>query len=276
MKDRKRVRFYNWLTNKYQLTIRNEENFAEKTTVSFNYVKAFMLFLIVFSIMLILSFYVGKTFLAQFYDEEEVDRRIEKDVFVLSQKIDSLEQENRLKDRFVQAFKTMLDGGETLDSLPQAKADNPLPFVSATEVEDVRFFQPTLPYSRERGLSDIFFYPPINGYEVSEPFDYKSGHYGIDIVANPGELVKSIADGTIIVSEWAEESGFMISIQHDNNLISVYKHNSVLRKKVGNFVKAGDVIAIIGDSGELTSGSHLHFELWQSGVPLNPKNFISF
>lgn len=275
MKERKRVRFYNWLTNKYQLTIRNEENFAEKTTISFNYVKAFMMFLIVFSFMLILSFYVGKTFLAQFYDEEEVDRRIEKDVFELSQKLDSLEQENALKDRFISAFKSMLAGGETLDSLPAAKADNPLPIVSA-KVEDVHFFQPNLPYSNQRGLSDIFFYPPISGYEVSESFNYKEGHYGADIVANPGELIKSIADGTVIFSEWTEESGFMISIQHDNNLISVYKHNSVLRKKVGNFVKAGDVIAIIGNSGELTSGSHLHFELWQSGVPLNPEYFIKF
>jgi murein DD-endopeptidase MepM/ murein hydrolase activator NlpD len=235
-----------------------------------------MVFMIVFSVMLIITFFIGKTFLAQFYDEEEVDRRIEMDLFNLSQKLDSLEQENISKDRFINAFKTMLDGGETLDSLPSSQADDPLPIVSSPEVEEARFFQPTLPYSRERGLSDIFFYPPISGYEISESFNYKEGHYGVDIVANPGELVKSIADGTVIVAEWTEDSGYMVSIQHGNNLISVYKHNSVLRKKVGNFVKAGDVIAIIGDSGELTSGSHLHFELWQSGVPLNPEYFVKF
>ena len=276
MKKRKRVRFYNWLTNKYQLTIRNEENFAEKTTISFNYVKAFMLFLIVFSGMLILSFFVGKTFLAQFYDEEEKNRVIDTKIFAFSQKLDSLEHEIEAKERFIKTFRTVLSGGQTLDSLPTVKEQTPLPVTFSNEVEEAQFFQPTLPYSRERGLSDIFFYPPISGYDVSEPFDYKSGHYGVDIVANPGELIKSIADGTIVVSEWTEESGYMIAVQHDNNLISVYKHNSVLRKKVGNFVKAGDVIAIIGDSGELTSGSHLHFELWQSGMPLDPNNFISF
>lgn len=276
MKVKKRVRFYNWLTNKYQLTIRNEENFAEKTTISFNYVKALMILFIAFAVMLIISFYVGKTFLAQFYDEEEGDRLIEKKIFSLSQKLDSLEQENQSKDRFINSFKKMLDGGETLDSLPQAKADNPIPIVQATAIEEPTFFQPNLPYSHQGSLSDILFYPPISGYTVSESFNYKEGHFGCDIVAKPGELIKSIADGTVLVAEWTEDSGYMIVIQHDNNLLSVYKHNSVLRKKVGNFVKSGDVIAIIGDSGELTSGSHLHFELWQSGMPLNPEYFIKF
>ena len=276
MKERKRVRIYNWLTNKYQLTIRNEENFAEKTTISFNYVKAIMVFVIFFSVMLALSFFIGKTFLAQFYDEEEGDRLIEKKLFDLSLKLDSLEQDNYKKDQFIRSFKVMLEGGESVDSLTSSKAENPTPVVSEVKIEEPEFFQPSLPYSAPGDFLDIFFYPPISGYSVSEGFDYQSGHYGVDILANPGELIQCIADGTVIVSEWSEESGFMLAVQHTNNLISVYKHNSVLRKKVGNFVKAGDVIAIIGNTGELTSGSHLHFELWQNGVPLNPEYFISF
>ena len=96
------------------------------------------------------------------------------------------------------------------------------------------------------------------------------------MVSKKNEPVKCVADGTVIFSDWTQEAGFVIAVQHKGNLISVYKHNSALLKKVGNFVSSGQVIAIIGNTGEFTSGPHLHFEMWYNGNPVDPGEFISF
>jgi murein DD-endopeptidase MepM/ murein hydrolase activator NlpD len=107
-------------------------------------------------------------------------------------------------------------------------------------------------------------------------FDPQNNHYGVDIVAKENEPVKTITDGTVILATWTLETGYIISIQHSNELISIYKHNSVLLKKIGDVVRGGEIISIIGNTGELTSGQHLHFELWYKGTPLNPQKFITF
>lgn len=124
-------------------------------------------------------------------------------------------------------------------------------------------------------IADTYFFAPINGY-ITSKFDYDSEHFGIDIVASENEPIKAIADGIVMMASWTLETGHVIAVQHENNLVSFYKHNSVLLKKVGNFVKAGDVIAIIGSSGEKTTGPHLHFELWHNQKPLNPIEYIAF
>jgi murein DD-endopeptidase MepM/ murein hydrolase activator NlpD len=98
----------------------------------------------------------------------------------------------------------------------------------------------------------------------------------VDVVAKKDEPVKCVADGTVILSSWTNDTGHIIAIQHQGNLISVYKHNSVLLKKAGNFVRAGEIISVIGNSGELTTGPHLHFELWHNSNPVNPEIFVSF
>jgi murein DD-endopeptidase MepM/ murein hydrolase activator NlpD len=111
---------------------------------------------------------------------------------------------------------------------------------------------------------------------VTNSFNPLNNHFGTDVVAGPNEVVKATLDGTVIMASWTLETGHVIQIQHANNLISVYKHNAELLQKVGMKVKAGDAIAIIGNSGELTTGPHLHFEIWQNGVPLNPEDFVVF
>ena len=116
---------------------------------------------------------------------------------------------------------------------------------------------------------------PVKGH-ISAEFDLEKGHQGIDIIAPKGTAIKSIMDGVVIMSDYTLETGYTLGIQHDNNLISFYKHNSILLKKIGKFVKSGDAIAIIGNSGELTDGPHLHFELWYQGKPVNPKNYLNF
>jgi murein DD-endopeptidase MepM/ murein hydrolase activator NlpD len=124
-------------------------------------------------------------------------------------------------------------------------------------------------------LNQYHFFPPVQGY-VTDEFDPKKEHFGIDIAAPENQPVKATLDGTVISSTWDIETGFVIAIQHRENIVSFYKHNSKIFKNVGSFVRAGDVIANIGNSGELSSGPHLHFELWHNGVSLNPRDYIIF
>ncbi len=130
--------------------------------------------------------------------------------------------------------------------------------------------------SNQVSLEQLYFIPPISGGTISEPYGPENKHYGIDVMAPKNTPVKAIMDGFVFTSDWTLETGNTIGIQHANNLISFYKHNSVLLKKSGSQVKAGEAIAIIGNSGTLSSGPHLHFELWHNGKAVNPENFIIF
>jgi len=117
------------------------------------------------------------------------------------------------------------------------------------------------------------FSSPVRGVVVDE-FDVLNDHYGIDIATEENEGVRSVETGTVISSQWNPETGFVIIVQHKNNSISFYKHNSKLLKKVGSFVRKGEVIALVGNTGNLSDGPHLHFELWQNGKAVNPLDFI--
>ncbi|MGB3076333.1 MAG: M23 family metallopeptidase, partial [Chitinophagales bacterium] len=128
---------------------------------------------------------------------------------------------------------------------------------------------------KSSAVRGFHFFTPLKGY-ITEPFNGSEQHYGVDIVAPENEPIKSTLDGIVIFANWTAETGYVMAIQHNDNLISLYKHNSVLLKEEGNYVKAGDVIAIIGNTGELSSGPHLHFELWYKGLPLNPEDYLVF
>lgn len=123
-------------------------------------------------------------------------------------------------------------------------------------------------------LKGVLFFPPISG-TITDSINVKKGHFGIDIIAPKDEPVKSTLNGTVIFTDWTPDNGYVIHVQHDRNLVSVYKHNSVLLKKMGDLVKTGEPIAIIGNSGKLSTGPHLHLELWHNGMALNPVNYIN-
>lgn len=127
----------------------------------------------------------------------------------------------------------------------------------------------------ENGISAFFFFTPMNGI-VSSGFDEGKSHFGIDVVAPKNEAVKATLDGTVVMAAWTAENGYIIQLQHKNNLVSFYKHNSVLLKKQGEFVKAGEAIAIVGESGKYTDGPHLHFELWHNGKAVDPTRYMIF
>jgi murein DD-endopeptidase MepM/ murein hydrolase activator NlpD len=136
----------------------------------------------------------------------------------------------------------------------------------------------TVQFSQEppaKSVTNLFLFPPIKG-DISLDYQPDIKHYGIDILAPANTPVKSVMDGIVIVADWTLETGNTIGIQHPNNLVSFYKHNSALLKKIGTTVKAGEAIAIIGNTGTHSDGPHLHFELWQNGKPINPRNFIDF
>jgi murein DD-endopeptidase MepM/ murein hydrolase activator NlpD len=120
-----------------------------------------------------------------------------------------------------------------------------------------------------------FLFTPIDG-SVSSSFNPEEKHFGIDVVSDENEAVKAVMNGTITLADWTSESGFVIQIQHRNNLVSIYKHCSALLKKVGDPVEAGEAIAIVGNTGTHTTGPHLHFELWDDGQPVNPEQYIAF
>lgn len=129
--------------------------------------------------------------------------------------------------------------------------------------------------NKEASLEQVSFVAPVNG-KVSAAFNAQNNHFGVDILAPKNTAIKAAADGVVFFSDWTLETGNTIGIQHANNIVTFYKHNSMLLKKTGDVVKAGEVVAIIGNTGTLSSGPHLHFELWYRTKAMNPTDYISF
>ena len=285
MKDRKT--FSSWLTERYLLIIRNEENFAEKSTIGFTYSKLILFSVLIFLVLMTGALFLSRTVLAQWFDPRHDQIENSKKLFELTLKLDSIEDQVRQKDLFISTFRNIVSGN--IDSstynqnLPEAQLINvnfdineitPLDsqFREQFENEDLNLLSYNNAVSE---LSEVFFFTPISGY-ISRKYNLQDEHYGVDIVAKKNEPIMCVANGTVILSSWTQDSGYVLAVQHSDNLISVYKHNSDLLKKVGNFVLGGEVIAIIGNTGELTDGPHLHFELWYNGNPVNPEDFVSF
>ncbi len=286
---RPRKTFSNWLFNRYLLIIRNEENFAEKSTVSFTYAKVIVLSVTIFLIILVLSFFLVETFLAQWFDPRHSQMEANRNLIQLSLRLDSLEFEVYRKQQFINNFQRILKGDFDSDSLgdesnnraTEVPVEIQSSTLSAIDSQFRRRFETaeasllTISNDRQIELEEMFMFSPIDGI-ISQKYDVKNEHYGVDVVSRKNEPVRCIADGTVILASWTQDSGYVIAIQHRGGLISVYKHNDELLEKVGNFVSAGDVISITGNTGDLTDGTHLHFELWHNGNPVNPEEFISF
>lgn len=286
-----RKTFSNWLTNKYLLIIRNEENFAEKTTFSFNYARLFTLLAIVGLLILALAVYLVTVALDQWLDPRHAQMVANRQVVELSMKIDSLEKEVKNKDIYIENVRRLIAGeeieqdygGSVESELQPAELSETIQPVDSqfratfedSELSDITALPITVSSSIYE-LRDIYLFSPLDGIGiVTDGFNPKKDHYGIDIVAKENEPVRSVADGVVIMSSWTLDGGYILAIQHAGNLISVYKHNSELFKNVGNFVAAGEVVATIGNTGELTSGPHLHLELWHNGNPVNPEEYIA-
>lgn len=279
------------MVNRYLLIIRNEENFAEKTNFSFTYAKIILLLVATFMAMMVLSLFLVNTLLSQWFDPRHAQMEANQRLYELSVKVDSLAWEIDEKDNFIMNFQRVLSGDtsdafnlyernlDTNESDLISQADiaglSPVDSQFRQEFEQTNLSLLDLSTGSYNELQELFFFSPIAGL-VSAPYKVREGHFGVDVVAKKNEPVKCVADGTVIMASWTQDSGYVIAVQHRGNLISVYKHNAELLKKVGNFVSAGEIVSIIGNTGDLTDGPHLHFELWYNGNSVNPEEFVTF
>ena len=200
-------------------------------------------------------------------------------------KLDSLETLYSIQNNYIYSLKNLLSGKidfEDLskDSLLEAYSANDLDFVNINAedsilraiVEEEAKYNPTNITLDQ--LSAVLFNPANGG--ISSEFSLQEKHFGVDITLPENSAVYSVSDGRVLFAEWTSETGFVIIIEHLNGLTSVYKHNSSLSKTQGEHVRRGEVIGFSGNTGELTSGPHLHFELWFEGDPVDPLGFIEF
>jgi|TARA_B110000902_G_scaffold36547_1_gene38624 murein DD-endopeptidase MepM/ murein hydrolase activator NlpD len=281
--------FSNWLTNRYLLIVRNEEDFSEKRTIIFNYGRLILLLAFIFILSMTLSILSVNTVLKQWFDPRYAEMEANRQVLNLTLMLDSLQKEVQVKNNYIQNVKYILEG-QNLDSLSSSKkvlststlgdinlspALSPLDSQFRAEYESSDLGLVSLNFNRsEDELREIVFFTPLEGI-VTNNFDPKEDHFGIDIVSQENEPIKALADGIVIMASWTLDGGYVLVIQHSGNLISIYKHNSELLKSVGNFVESGEIVSIIGNTGELTSGPHLHFELWFKEQAVNPEDYVN-
>ena len=279
-----------WLSNRYQFVIRNEEDLAEKSTFRFSYAKLIFLGTFILLIFVALSLALSTTILTRWLNPAYTEQENKKKLTQLATAVDELEQQTHQQEQFIELLQSIIAGKEPPANQPvqsqesqEEQATTPYTAEQLAEADaqlrsEFERNEPGLwvPYHNSMtDLQALFLFAPVNGI-ITTPFQRKMGHYGVDIVTKARQPVKCVADGMVIFSSWTVDTGWVIVAQHSSSLVSVYKHNASLSRKVGSFVKAGDVIAIAGNSGELSTGPHLHFELWHKGSPINPEHLIAF
>lgn len=281
--------FFSKLRDKYRLVVFNDSTFEELLTFRLSRLNVFtvtgIFSIVLIGLVILLIAFTQLRELIPGYPDGKMRRTIMKNAMM----VDSLKSELDKRDRFFQSFRNVISGNDFENEQPMeadsvvdsqyqklsfSKSEEDSVFRQAVE-EDEKYNLSVVDAPKVTSISGIHFFPPVRGV-VTNHFDGRSQHYGTDVVAARNERISAVLSGTVIFSEWTLNTGYVIQIQHNNNLVSVYKHNSELLKRCGQQVKAGEAIALLGNSGELTSGPHLHFELWHNGKPLNPENYIKF
>jgi len=285
--EKKHRKLLRKLTNKYRMVILNEDTYEEVGTMRLTRLNVFT------SIGVLLILFVAIVYsLIAFTDIRELipgypDAAMRQHIRSNAMKLDSLEYEQAIRDQYFDNLNRIITG-----EAPENYMNDTARLANRQEIAFIRSSNDSLLRQQveaeeqfrlsvldgdqmNRDLYDMHFFTPVKGI-ITRSFDPMEGHYGIDLVAAPNEVVKAALDGIVTMSTWTLETGYVIQIQHDYELLSLYKHNAALFKSVGQKVVAGDAIAIVGNSGELTSGPHLHFELWHDRVPMNPVDYIVF
>ena len=274
------------LKNKYRLVVLNDDTFEEKVSFRLSRLNVFVatglsvITLIGFTIILI-AFTPLREYIPGYSSTALRRQALENAVMV-----DSLRQVIANQERYVDIINGVVSGNlpeydtsqvvdaSEIDSIerPPSREDTALRVLVEQE-ERYNLFEEE--QNAKGGLANLTFFPPIKGL-VSGQFNASTDHYGVDIVAAENEPILAVLEGTVLIATWSSEEGYVLVLQHDQGLISVYKHNSVLLKSQGELVQAGEAIAIIGNSGHLSTGPHLHFELWVSGISVDPESYIVF
>lgn len=285
-KKRKPSKITSKLLVKYRLVVLNEETFEERISFKLTRLNVFVLASLSTIVLIALTTVLIAFTPLREYIPGYSSTKLKKRATELSYKTDSLQRVLIMNEKYYGSIKKVLQGDVSVvdfnrDSIIAAVK------LEASEVD----LSPTLEDSILRqkvdkedkynlfesatSATNFVLFPPANG-PISQPYNLKEKHYAVDIVVAKDSPIKATADGVVVFSEWTATTGYVIILEHSYGLISVYKHNSSLTKSQGDLVKAGEVIATAGTSGELSTGPHLHFELWNDGYPINPTNFIDF
>ena len=283
---KEKVRLWDRLKYKYKLSVINETSYEEVFNFRLSQLHVLTALSVLAVILVVLTILlIAFTGLREFipgYPDGNMRQMIAQNAL----RVDSLENDLLKRDRFFKSIRLVLNGGDTT-SLERSREDtaryrnDTIRFqISEQENEFRAAIEERERFNLSLGMKEqnhdyYHFFPPVEGI-VTQSFDEKKRHYGTDIVAKANAKVAAVLDGVVIFTDWTVKTGYVIQVQHTNDLISVYKHNSILLKKQGDYVRAGEVLGVVGNTGEESSGPHLHFELWRAGNPLNPENFIKF
>ncbi|RAV29386.1 M23 family metallopeptidase [Sinomicrobium soli] len=278
------------LLHKYRLVILNEDTFEERLSFRLNRLNVFVVgtsfavFLIALTTILI-AFTPLREYIPG-YSSTALKRQVAD----LTYKADSLEQVLGANDRYITNVRKILTGevspeeigGDTPgDSLSPEDRPDPSGVDLSPGKEDLALREEVAMEDKYNlmgsAMSEVDFvlFPPVSG-AISNEYNLEEKHFAVDITGVSGTPVKAVADGIVIFAEWTVDTGYVCIIEHSFGLISVYKHNGSLSKSQGDLVKAGEVIGTMGNTGELTTGPHLHLELWSNGYPVNPTDYIDF
>jgi len=267
---------------KYRFVIMTDDSYEERFSLKLNRLSVFAFIWVVVFFCVFLAILILTTSLTD-YVPGKASEDVQKELTLLSEQSDSLLAILNSQHTYMQNVRNIISGNKLIS--PQIIESN-------KNIEDEISFEKSIEDSILRATLEsedkgvirtntenytevLMFFPPIEGI-ITDQFNPKTKHFGVDLVAKEKTRISTVLEGTVIISNWTAETGYVIGVQHKNNYISIYKHNSILLKDVGDFVNVGEPIAIIGNSGELSSGPHLHFELWHRGEPVNPENYILF
>jgi murein DD-endopeptidase MepM/ murein hydrolase activator NlpD len=285
--DKVKPKLIDRLRNRYRLVVMNDDTFEER----FSLRQTPLGFLILISVVTIIMITLVVSLVAftpiREYIPGYADVGMQTELVKLNFKADSLEKSLVVKQHYMDNLSMILSGKDTAEH-PKNPRDttkkynnlNFRPNAADTalrkEIEGMDQYSLSIDVKHKGGISGFFFFVPVKG-EISNAFNAAEEHFGVDIAAaDDNEPVRVTLDGTVISAGWTTDDGYVISVQHSDNIISIYKHNAALLKKPGEYVKAGDPIAIVGNSGEQMNGPHLHFELWYNGTAIDPEDYMVF
>ncbi len=281
----KRKRIWKKLLSRYRLVILNEETFEEQlyfrlTRLNVIIITTFLFSLLFTGTLLLISYTPIKEFIPG-YSSTKMRKQAAENAF----RLDSLMLAYQQSQLQVTNIQKVLTGDIALEEFKQQQFVLDTQDISLREIPKRNAEDSILrsivaqedKYSvvNNKSKVDFVLFPPAKG-NLSQTYDPVNKHFAVDIVLNENAPIKAVAEGTVIFSEWTADTGFVIIIEHPYGLLSAYKHNAALSKSQGETVVAGEVIATAGDTGEYSTGYHLHFELWSDGFPMDPENFIDF
>ena len=287
MRQRKTKSFWHRIRFKYKLSFINEGTLEEGWSFRLSKLSAFVTLALFACFLIAVTALIIITTPIRNYLPGYLDVEVRKEIVENALRADSLERMVAIHELYLSNVAGILSGTLPLDSIRQIDSlatndenyeipRSPSEEAFVKEFAEEEKYNLTVLADPEKVPTDgVFFYKPVNG-TVSAHYEAAIRHYGVDLVAKERESVLATLDGTVVYAGFDSNQGNVIQLQHKNGFISVYKHNALLLKEVGDIVQAGEAIALVGNTGKLSTGPHLHFELWYKGNPVNPEEYIAF